>query len=84
MTSTNPNLREGRLWQLEGNLLLPANIQQAVKYYRDKYGEEFTAVIMRPELREKIKTDECAGLKLISDTSIPGYCLFFTSIDDEW
>jgi hypothetical protein len=83
MTSSNPYLKQGRLWQLENNLLLPANIQQAVKYYRDKYSEEFTAVVMRPELREKIKADECAGLKLVSDTSVPGYCLFFTSVDNE-
>lgn len=82
MSPNNPYLKEGRLWQLKSNLLLPANIQQAVNYYRDKYGEEFNIVMLRPELREIINADECAGLKLVSEMSIPGGCLYLTNDHD--
>ena len=76
-------IREGRLWQIEKNKTLPENIRQAIMYYHDKFGETFGEVRMRPEDRERMKTDMCQGVKLISDTSVLAGHLYLTGRNSE-
>jgi len=65
------------MWQINDGLSVADNIEVAIDYFRGKYGDTFTVVMMRPELCERVNGD--TGLKIVPDESMtPGHIIFFS------